>query len=84
MSTKNAGGTMVAAIFQSVKRSGNAREGLSIETLAKAADLSLKDAYSRLWWLEKKEGALVSTGKGAEKVYRLAAATLKELVAAEA
>lgn len=84
MSKRNVGGLMMTAIFNNAKRLGNVRAGLNIETLAETAGLSVKDAYSRLYWLEKREGRLVSTGKGAEKVYRLAAKTLKELIAAPA
>jgi hypothetical protein len=79
MSSKNVGSVMIATILATTKRTGNAREGVSIETLAASAEVSLKDAYSRLFWLEKREGKLVSTGKGAEKVYRLAAKTFKAL-----
>lgn len=68
---KTAGETMMAKIRDHAKRAKNDRAGLSTEALAKAADVSLKDAYSRLWWLEKKEGLLVSTGKGKEKQWRL-------------
>ncbi len=68
---KNAGELMMTKIRDYAKRQKNDRAGLTTEALAKVADISLKDAYSRLWWLEKKEALLVSTGKGKEKVWRL-------------
>ena len=79
MSSKNTGSIMLSTILTAAKRTGNAREAVGIEVLAAAADVSLKDAYSRLYWLEAREGKLVSTGKGAEKLYRLAAKTFKAL-----
>jgi hypothetical protein len=80
MAKRNVGGLMMTAIFNNAKRLGNTRAGLSIEALAEVAGISVKDAYSRLYWLEKRDGKLVSTGKGAEKVYRLAAKTVKSIL----
>ncbi len=68
---KSAGETMMTKLRNHAKRAGDDKAGLSTEVLAKAADISLKDAYSRLWWLQNKENLLVSTGKGKEKVWRL-------------
>ena len=76
---KSAGETMMTKIRDHAKRAKNDKAGLSTEALAKAADISLKDAYSRLWWLEKKEGLLVSTGKGKEKVWRLSSKGRKSM-----
>ena len=76
---KRAGETMMTKIRDHAKRAKNDKAGLSTEALAKVADISLKDAYSRLWWLEKKEGLLVSTGKGKEKVWRLSSKGRKSM-----
>jgi len=81
MAKRNVGGIMMITIFNNAKKAGNVRAGLPIETLADAAGISVKDAYSRCYWLEAREGRLVSTGKGSEKIYRLAAKTLKSLLA---
>ncbi len=81
MSSKNMGTVMITTIYNSATRARNPREGVSIEALAAAANVTLKDAYSRLFWLEKREGKLVSTGKGVAKVYRLTAKTFKSLAA---
>lgn len=40
------------------------------EELATAAGIPVKQAYDRLWWMEKKDGTLVSTGTGKARVWR--------------
>jgi len=69
---KNAGEKMMSAL----KRRGTS---LSTEELAKIAGCSLKDAYSRLWWLQKKEGLLKSTGRGKERQWTFSARGLKSM-----
>jgi len=51
---------------------------LTTAELAEAAGLSTKDAYSRLWWLQKKDGVLKSTGHGKERRWQFTAAALRE------
>ncbi len=43
--------------------------------LAAVAGISIGQAYSRLYWLEVREGKLESTGKGEHRVWRLARRT---------
>lgn len=69
---KTAGEKMMSAL----KRRGVA---MSTEELAKVAGVSLKDAYSRLWWLQKKEGLLKSTGRGKERQWTFSARGLKSM-----
>lgn len=40
--------------------------------LALVAGIPVSQAYSRLFWLEAREGKLESTGKGINRVWRLA------------
>lgn len=40
------------------------------EELAAVAGIPVKEAYDRLWWLEKKSGVLVSSGTGKNRVWR--------------
>jgi len=76
---KTAGEIMMIKIRDHAKRAANPKATLSTEALAKAADISLKDAYSRLWWLESKESLLVSTGKGKERQWRLSSRGRKSM-----
>lgn len=71
-STKSAGEVMMNAL----KRRG---KPMTTEELAKVANLSVKDAYSRLWWLQKKEGLLKSTGRGKERQWQFSARGLKSV-----
>lgn len=48
------------------------------EELATVAGIPVKEAYDRLWWLEKKSGLLVSTGTGKARVWRTAPKVRKE------
>ena len=41
-------------------------------TLAMVAGIPVSQAYSRLFWLETREGKLESVGKGEARVWRLA------------
>jgi len=50
---------------------------LTTEQLAAAASLSNKDAFSRLWWLQKKDGILKSHGHGKTRRWQLTAAALR-------
>lgn len=70
--TKSAGEKMMAAL----KRRG---KPMTTEELADIAGLSVKDAYSRLWWLQKKEHLLKSTGRGKERQWSLSARGLKSI-----
>jgi hypothetical protein len=68
---RNAGKLMLAhlaTIGRAKKKAGMA----TTEELAQAAGIPVSQAYSRLYWLEVKEGKLESTGKGAGRVWRLA------------
>jgi predicted HTH transcriptional regulator len=69
---KTAGEKMMNAL----KRRG---KPMTTEELAKVADVSVKDAYSRLWWLQKKEGLLKSTGRGKERQWQFSARGLKSM-----
>lgn len=77
--TKTAGATMMAKIRDHAKRVKNDKATLTTEALAEVAGVSVKDAYSRLYWLEKKEGLLVSTGKGKTKAWRLSSKGRKSM-----
>lgn len=52
------------------------------EQLAKAGKVSVSEAYSRAYWMAKKEGILAGTGKGASKEWRLTAKAIKQLESA--
>lgn len=49
------------------------------EELAAAAGIPAKDAYSRLWWLQKVDGLLKSSGHGKERRWQFTAAALRAL-----
>jgi predicted HTH transcriptional regulator len=68
----SAGETMMNAL----KRRG---KPMTTEALAELAGLSVKDAYSRLWWLQKKEGLLKSTGRGKERQWTFSARGIKSM-----
>ena len=54
---------------------GRAKKKAGTDTtaeLAEVAGIPTSQAYSRLYWLETKDGRLESTGKGASRVWRLA------------
>lgn len=53
---------------------------LTTEQLAEITGLSVKDAYSRAWWLQKKDGLLKSTGRGKERRWQLSARGTKSMV----
>lgn len=72
VNTKSAGEKMMAAL----KRRG---KPMTTEELAGIAGLSVKDAYSRLWWLQKKEHLLKSTGRGKERQWTFSARGLKSI-----
>ncbi len=76
---KNTGETMMTKIRDHAKRSKDDKAALTTEALAKAANVSMKDAFSRLWWLEQKEGLLVSKGKGKAREWRLSAKGRKSM-----
>ncbi len=76
---RTAGEIMLTKLRDHAKRAKNPKAGLSTEVLSEVAGVSLKDAYSRLWWLESKEGLLVSTGKGKERVWRLSSKGRKSM-----
>ncbi len=69
---KSAGETMMSAL----KRRG---KPMTTEELATVADCTVKDAYSRLWWLQKKEGLLKSTGRGKERLWTFSARGVKSM-----
>lgn len=68
---RNAGKTMIdhlLTIGRAKKKAGTA----TTAELAEVAGIPVGQAYSRLYWLEVKDGRLESTGKGANRVWRLA------------
>lgn len=69
---KSAGEKMMNAL----KRRG---KPMTTEELAGVAGLSVKDAYSRLWWLQKKEGLLKSSGHGKERQWQFSARGAKSM-----
>lgn len=83
MATKNdtAGKTAGEKMMNALKRRG---KPMTTEQLAEIASLSVKDAYSRLWWLQKKEGLLKSTGRGKERQWTFSARGVKSMIPAEA
>lgn len=74
-SEKSIGEVMMAAL----KRRGKA---MTTEELAKVAGCSEKDAYSRLWWLQKREGLLKSTGHGKEREWTFTVRGAKSMLPA--
>jgi response regulator of citrate/malate metabolism len=66
-------------MMNALKRRG---KPMTTEELAKVAGLSTKDAYSRLWWLQKKEHLLKSTGAGKERLWTFSARGAKSMVPA--
>jgi len=65
----NAGETMLNHLRAKGKKSRKAGTATT-EELATVAGIPVKEAYDRLWWLEKKSGVLVSTGTGKNRVWR--------------
>lgn len=68
---RNSGKAMLAHLAAKGKAKKKAGTATTVE-LAEAAGIPVSQAYSRLYWLEAREGVLESTGKGAERVWRLA------------
>lgn len=66
---KNAGQTMLDFLRAKGKKARKAGTATT-EELAAAAGIPVKEAYDRLWWLEKKSGLLVSTGTGKNRIWR--------------
>lgn len=77
---KNAGETMLEFLRAKGKKARKAGTATT-EELAAAAGIPVKQAYDRLWWMEKKDGTLVSTGTGKNRTWRT---TPKPRKAAEA
>lgn len=73
---RNAGKLMMARLAEIAaanKKAGKRKAATAnTEELAAAAEIPVSQAYSRLYWLEVKDGVLESTGKGKERVWRLA------------
>lgn len=68
---RSAGKLMMNHLAQ--KGKGTKKAGTaSTEELAAVAGIPVAQAYSRLYWLETKDGKLESTGKGVARVWRLA------------
>lgn len=55
---------------------------MTTEALAEIAKCSVKDAYSRLWWLQKREGLLKSTGHGKGREWTFTVRGAKSMVPA--
>ena len=68
---RNAGKLMMdhlATIGRAKRKAGTA----TTEELAAAAGIPVGQAYSRLWWMENKDGTIFSIGgKGNTKMWRL-------------
>lgn len=73
---KNAGNAMLEFLRAKGKKARKAGTA-STEELAAAAGIPVKQAYDRLWWMEKKDGTLVSTGTGKNRVWRTTPKTRK-------
>lgn len=76
---RNIGATMMDHLLKLSKKKKAGGGFATTEELAEVAGVEVKDAYSRLWWLQTKEGKLVSTGTGKDRKWRLAAKTVKAL-----
>lgn len=66
---KNAGTTMLEFLRAKGKKARKAGTATT-EELAAVAGIPVKQAYDRLWWMERKDGVLVSTGTGKARVWR--------------
>jgi hypothetical protein len=66
---KNAGQVMLDFLKAKGKKARKAGTATT-EELAVAAGISIKHAYDRLWWMEKKDGTLQSIGTGKARVWR--------------
>lgn len=66
---KTAGQTMLDHLRAKGKKARKAGTATT-EELAAVAGIPVKQAYDRLWWMEKKDGTLVSSGTGKERVWR--------------
>lgn len=75
--SKNTELTAGEKMMNALKRRG---KPMTTEALAEVAGLSVKDAYSRAWWLSKKEGLLKSTGHGKERLWQLSVRGVKSMV----
>lgn len=70
-SKRNVGQMMIdhlLAVGRAKRKAGTA----TTAELAEVAGIPTSQAYSRLYWLEVKDGRLESTGKGSSRVWRLA------------
>jgi hypothetical protein len=68
---RNAGKLMMTYLIEIGRAKKKAGTATTAE-LAEAAGIPVEQAYSRLYWLEAREGKLESVGKGANRVWRLA------------
>jgi hypothetical protein len=68
---RNAGKIMMAYLLEIGRPQKKAGTATTAE-LAEVAGIPVSQAYSRLYWLEAKEHKLESTGKGENRVWRLA------------
>ena len=66
---KNAGQVMLDFLKAKGKKARKAGTATT-EELAAAAGIPVKQAYDRLWWMERKDNVLVSTGTGKSRVWR--------------
>lgn len=63
MATKKTAATLGETMMNILKKAGEGAY-LTTEQLAEDAGVTVKDAYSRLYWLAKREGLLKSKGHG--------------------
>ncbi len=68
---KTAGQTMLDHLRAKGKKSRKAGTATT-EELAAVIGKSVKYTYDRLYWMEKKDGTLQSTGTGKSRVWRVA------------
>jgi hypothetical protein len=68
---RNAGKLMMARLAEIGRTKKKVGTATTVE-LAEAAGIPVSQAYSRLYWLEARDGVLESVGKGTKRVWRRA------------
>lgn len=72
MSDKNMKpGDIMVALLEARSKKARKPVSLTTEVLAEAAGVPIKQAYDRLWWMEKRMGLLQSTGVGKDRLWRI-------------
>lgn len=70
-SKKTAGATILEHLRAKGKKARKA-DTATTQELADVLGVSVKYAFDRLWWMERKDGVLVSAGVGKNRVWRTA------------